>query len=394
MATPSPALPNLPGLTTPDSIQQPSNAKPQGSNVIAFIVGTTAELIKIAPVYHALTARGTKPALWFTAQHVDEVADTLEDLRLPEPDVWMVPRSKARDLETPAQVPAWAAAVAGTAVRRRAELREVLNADGRPPLVIVHGDTFTTPYGSIVGRILKARVAHVEAGMRSGSWLSPFPEELNRRFATRLTDIHFAPTGNEFRNLEKSRGVVVDTGANTVIDAMRDAIRSTQEDLPDRFGVATLHRFELLQRPEKYREALELLRKASSEIPIMYLAGAPERDRIERHQLQNLFDERFRILPKRRYLEFIPLLARASFVVTDSGGLQEECAYLGVPCAIHRERTERHQGIGENIVLTKTRATDLEQFLDSYESMRRPSLVDTHFPSQVIADALAGLGYC
>jgi UDP-N-acetylglucosamine 2-epimerase (non-hydrolysing) len=69
--------------------------------VISFVVDTTAELIKIAPVHHALTARGTKPQLWFSAYPVDEIADVLEDLRLPEPDLWLVPRDEARNIETP-----------------------------------------------------------------------------------------------------------------------------------------------------------------------------------------------------------------------------------------------------------------------------------------------------
>jgi UDP-N-acetylglucosamine 2-epimerase (non-hydrolysing) len=365
--------------------------------VIAFLVGTTAELIKVAPVYHSLVARGTKPLLWFTAQHVDEVPDTLDDLGLPEPDLWMVPRSRARNLETPSQVPAWAAAVARTAVSHRARLREALNADGRPGLVIVHGDTFTTPYGAVIARrLLGARVAHVEAGMRTGSVLTPFPEEINRRIATRLTDVHFAPTPNEVENLRAARGTVVDTGANTVIDAMRLAIDATPvDDVPDEFGLVTLHRFELLQRPEKFRGVLEILREVSEATPLLYLAGAPERERIERHGLHHMFDdEHFIMRPKRRYLAFVPLLARARFVVTDSGGLQEESAYLGVPCAIHRERTERKQGLGENIVLTEMSLDRLRVFLEDPESLRRPSMLDRYHPSEVIAQTLAGLGYC
>jgi UDP-N-acetylglucosamine 2-epimerase (non-hydrolysing) len=155
--------------------------------------------------------------------------------------------------------------VARTALRNRGQLRAALAADGRSPLVVVHGDTFTTPYGALLGRRLGARVAHLEAGMRTRNLLNPFPEEINRRIATRLADIHFAPTAREVENLRGARGVVVDTGANTVIDAMRQAVgAATDDDLPAEFGVATLHRFELLQRPEKFREVLELLRRVAT----------------------------------------------------------------------------------------------------------------------------------
>ncbi|PPK68164.1 UDP-N-acetylglucosamine 2-epimerase [Actinokineospora auranticolor] len=364
--------------------------------MISFIVGTTAELIKIAPVFHAIAERGTEPKIWFTAQHVDEVADVLSDLRLPEPDVWLVPRERAHNLETPAQVPGWAAAVAKSAWTRRSELKAILAADGRPPLVMVHGDTFTTPYGALIGkRVLGARVAHVEAGTRSGSLLSPLPEELNRKIAAKLVDIHFAPTPREVENLRGARGVVVDTEANTAIDAMRLAIgQPVMEGLPERFGLATLHRFELLSRPEKYREALEILREESRKLPVLYMAGAPEREKIERLDLHGLFDEQFQLRPKQRYLKFLPLIARAEYVVTDSGGLQEECGYLGTPCAIHRHRTERHVGIGQNIVLTEMRGDTLREFLADYPSRRGASLMEKYHPSEIIADTLTQLGYC
>ncbi|WP_121001204.1 UDP-N-acetylglucosamine 2-epimerase [Saccharothrix australiensis] len=365
--------------------------------MISFILGTTAELIKIAPVFHAISDRGTKPQIWFTAQHVDHVAETLADLRLPEPAVWLVPKEQAVHIERPAQVPGWAATVLRNAWGRRAELRSILTDDGRPPLVIVHGDTFTTPYGALIGkRILKSRVAHVEAGARSGSLLSPLPEELNRKLAAKIVDLHFAPTAKEVHNLRGARGAVVNTGANTAIDAMRLAIDAEPTfPLPAEFGLATLHRFELVSRADKYREALELLRKASERMPILYLAGPPEQDRIKQYGLGHLFDdERFILKPKLRYLAFLPIMARAKFVVTDSGGLQAECNYLGVPCAIHRERTEDRHGPGTTLLLTGMNGDKLQSFLDDYEAYRLPNRMDQFHPSRIVVDTLSQLGYC
>lgn len=362
--------------------------------MIAFIVGTTAELIKIAPVYHEIRALGGEPRIWFTSQHTTEVPDTLADLGLPEPDQWLAGPSRS-GLESPGQVPGWVWQIARRTVRGRADLRAELVSDGRPGLVVVHGDTFTTLYGSIIGRLLGARVAHVEAGTRSGSLLSPLPEEANRRLAAHLVDLHFAPTQREVDNLRHRGGVVVNTQANTVIDAIRLAMdkQPEPEDGP-RVGLVTLHRFELLQRPEKFAEVLTALQRRSEQLPLVYLAGGPERERIAQGGLEHLFDdEHFRLRPKARYLEFLPMLARAELVVTDSGGLQEECAYLGVPCAIHRERTERHQGLGENIVLTGMQLPVLEAFLDDHEAHRRPSALEKYRPSRQIAETLQTLGY-
>jgi UDP-N-acetylglucosamine 2-epimerase (non-hydrolysing) len=366
--------------------------------VISFILGTTAELIKIAPVYHAIVDRGVRPKIWFTAQHVDEVADVLADLKLPEPDVWLVPKMTASNLESPAQVPGWATQVLRTAWSRRAELRAALAEDGRPPLVLVHGDTFTTPYGALIGKhLLKARVGHIEAGARSGSILSPLPEELNRKATAKIADLHFAPSPREVHNLRHARGIVVDTEANTAIDAMRLVIDEPApiDGLPEKFGLATLHRYELVSRGDKYREALETLREQSEQMPVLYLAGAPERERIRSQGLQGLFDEvNFLLRPKMRYPRFLPLIARAQYVVTDSGGLQAECYYLGVPCAVHRERTESPHQLGETVVLTEMRADALREFLNTHQTRRGESWMEKYHPTEIITQTLTDLGYC
>ena len=364
--------------------------------MIAFIVGTTAELIKVAPVYHELASRGRASEIWYSGQHVDELPGTLADLDLPEPVLWLVPKSKARNLARPADVPRWIARLTTTVVRHRRALARRLNADGTPAVVLVHGDTFTAPIGAVVGRLLGARVGHVEAGLRSGSLVHPFPEELNRRVAGRLVDLHFPPTDAEARNLRRHRGAVVPTGANTVIDAVRYALKNpvqTDVDLPETYAVATLHRFELVRHEDLYRTALETLKEYSTRVPIIYFAGASERERLVQYGLMDLFDgTNLRIEDKLTYVAFLPILARATFVVTDSGGLQEECAHLGIPCAVHRVRTERASGEGINMVLTRFDDTKLRGFLEDYDRYRGEMGIDAFRPSGVIVDALETLG--
>jgi UDP-N-acetylglucosamine 2-epimerase (non-hydrolysing) len=360
--------------------------------LIAFIVGTTAELIKVAGVFHELAGRGRTCEIWYTAQHVDELAETLHDLDLPAPAEWLVPKATATNMARPAQVPGWAARLAGTVWRRRAHLRQRLRSDGTPPVVLVHGDTFTAPLGALIGHALGARVGHVEAGMRSGSLRAPFPEELNRRVAGHLVDIHFAPTETEVRNLRRRRGAVVKTGANTVVDAVRYALaRPTRAavELPEEYAVATLHRFELVRQEALYREVLEILKEYAEKLPIVYFAGASEKERLSQYGLLGLFDgEKFRIEDKLSYINFLPVLAGARFVVTDSGGLQQECGHLGIPCAVHRAYTEVMEGEGERMVLTRLDSDRLRGFLDDYERYRSPGTLDDFRPSAVIGDAL------
>lgn len=359
--------------------------------MIAIIVGTTAELIKVAPVYHELTSRGRSCEFWYTGQHVAELAETLEDLQLPKPAVWLVPEESAINVARTSQVPGWVARLVTTTTRRRRELRRRLASDGRPAIVLVHGDTFTAPIGAVIGRLLGARIGHVEAGMRSGHLFQPFPEEVNRRVAAHLVDVHFAPTQVEAGNLRRRRGVIVTTGANTVIDAVRFALEREAEtplDLPDTYGIATLHRFELVRQEKLYRAVLETLAKYSATCPIVYFAGASERERLREFGLLDLFGDTFRLVDKLSYIEFLPVLARAQFVVTDSGGLQEESYHLGLPCAVHRTHTERMNGEGRSMVLTRYDQRILRDFLVRHDEYTGQRLIDDVHPSRIVADTI------
>lgn len=362
---------------------------------IVIVAGTTAEIIKLSPVMRALRDEGTPYQLWNTAQHVDGLRATLDDLGLPQPDEHFLDPRTQRPLVRSAQVPGWVLRIALHTLRHRRRLRRALHGHGRP-LLVVHGDTFTTVLGALVGRFLGAPVAHVEAGMRSGDLRHPMPEEINRRVVARLARLHFAPTQREVDNLrrERAKGLLVDTGANTAIDALRTMLGAQQPpvELPDEFGLVTLHRFEMLRNSEVFTETLRVL-KESSPLPLVMPAGDTERSRIEELGLTGLFDDRFRLIPKQPYARFLPILARASFVVTDSGGLQQECGILGLPAAIQRDATESHQGLGENLLLTRLDPDRLRAFLADWESYRRPSQLNVFHPTEVIMGCLREQGY-
>lgn len=364
---------------------------------IAFIAGTTAEIIKLAPVIRALEERGEDVEFWNTAFHVGGLPATLTDLGLPQPAVDLVPARHQSDVVRVSQVPGWAIRILWTVLRRRRELRRRLARGHGRPLVVVHGDTFSTVLGALLGRFLRAEVAHVEAGMRTGNIWHPMPEELNRRIVAKIATLHFAPTQHEVEALrrEKAKGPLVDTGANTVIDALRLAIDGDAPaiDLPDEFGLVTLHRFEMLRNGPVFTQTLEVLHEASRDLPLVMPAGNTERNRIEELGLGHLFGDRFRLVDKQPYARFMPLLARASFVVTDSGGLQQECGILGKPAAIHREAVESQQGIGDNLVLTGLDMQVLRDFLGGWRDRARPSLLEQFHPTEVIVAELARAGH-
>lgn len=360
---------------------------------IAFVAGTTAEIIKLAPVMQELRDRGISYHLWSTDQHVSGMRETLDNLGLPQPDRHLLPEGQRSHIAKSRQVPGWVASILLGALRDRRALKADLR-DGTKPIVVVHGDTFTTVLGALIGKLVRARVGHVEAGMRSGDIRHPFPEELNRRIVAQLATLHYAPTAREVANLrrERARGEILDTGANTAVDALRTMLEAAPDEqgLPERFGLVTLHRFELVTDSKAFREILQALSaSATAEQPLLMVAGQAERAKIDELGLGGLFGEHFRLMPKRPYAQFLPLVKAASFVVTDSGGLQQECAVLGKPCAVHRERTESHQGLGENVLLTKLDTGAVKRFIADWESYRHPSTLHVHHPSQRVADSLA-----
>lgn len=361
---------------------------------LVFIAGTTAEVIKLAPVMAQLRTEGVAFEWWSTAQHVMGVDGTLEALGVPPPAVHLVAEGHRRHITAAAQVPGWASRVLWTVLRRRTALRRRLGPG--PRVVVVHGDTFTTVLGAIGGRLLGARVGHVEAGMRTGKLLHPFPEEINRRMVAQLVSVHYAPTQTEAEHIrrEHARGRVIVTGANTAVDALKlvDRERRDEPDLPERFGLVTLHRFELVHDAERLAETVRVLAEHSHDLPMLFVAGQIEKARIHELGLDHLFDGTdLRMIDKRPYAAFMGLLSRADFVVTDSGGLQQECAALGMPCAIHRRAVEERAGLGDNVVLTGLQTDALEQFLLTWPSRRRPATLDDFHPSNIIAADLRSM---
>lgn len=360
--------------------------------MIGVVLGTTGELIKLAPILLALQERGERALVITTAQQVRQLPPFLEDFGLPMPDVWLARGHRGADLEHTWQVPVWAATVAANSLRRRRALKERVDA------IVVHGDTMTTVLGSVLARLLRVPALHVEAGMRSGDWRNPFPEELNRTVAARLVEVHFAPGDRPVRNLRRERvgGRIVDTRQNTIRDAVDLAAAAPSVPgvaLPDEpFGLVSLHRFELIEKPELFRPVLEILHEHSRTQPLLFVDHSVTAAAIERHGLDHLFDDRFRRIPRLRYFPFISLLQASRFLVTDSGGCQEECAFLGHPALIHRAVSEHDTGLDTCVVLSKMDLGVLRAFLADPDRYRVPAPAPEATPTQIIMGELERMG--
>ncbi|WP_024287594.1 UDP-N-acetylglucosamine 2-epimerase [Cellulomonas sp. KRMCY2] len=355
--------------------------------MIVFCYGTTAEAIKLGPVMSRLTERGVAFEQWVTLQQAATVLDSLPALGIPTPDRVLAVGRSGRPLSGPLDVVVWFARIAWWAMRRRRALRAQL---GRGSVIVVHGDTMTSVVGALLARFLRVDSAHVEAGLRSGNWRHPFPEELDRRIVGRLATVHYAPTEVAAGHLTGRRNVVM-THGNTVVDAVLDRRRDATAAPDNPYGVVLLHRFEFLSNSGLVRKTLQCIVDDSPVRLVMVV------DDLARHSLQDalatLPTEKVTIVDKLPHAQFAPLIAQAAFIVTDSGGVQEEAAFLGVPTLVHRRATERDEGLGANVVLSGWDLPVLAAFLHEHAAYRREPTSLEHSPSDAVVQDLVDRGY-
>lgn len=305
---------------------------------IACVLGTRPEVVKMAPVIAAL-ARDPRftPVVVNTGQHRELLAETMALFRI-VPDV-------ALDLMQPGQ------RLAGFFGRCVAALDTTL-AEIAPVAVVAQGDTSTVLAAALCSFYQDRPFCHVEAGLRTGDFRNPFPEEMNREIATRFATLHFAPTTAARANLLAERvadAAIVVTG-NTVIDALLivRAMRiphGIERDRSRRLIVVTAHRRENFGAP--LRGMLRALKRIAARWPdveIVYPAHPnPEVRRAIAEEIGA--DGRVRIVEPLGYGPFVTLLDEATLILTDSGGIQEEAPALGKPVLVLRDETERPEAI-------------------------------------------------
>lgn len=364
--------------------------------VIIVIYGTSGELIKIAPLLKKLEGSITIN----TNQQPHQVGAILEETALPKPTHTVSNGFRGNELSKIWQLLAWFPATVWNLARITPGIRREIRADKHPPLVVVHGDTMTTVIGALYGRLNGFKVAHIEAGLRSHDWRNPFPEEIDRLITSRLARIHFSPGDVPVKNLrdDGAKGEVINTQLNTVLDSMLMArsgvIGHGVKGLPKKYGVVSIHRNELMAKPDVLKQLIETLDRYSSKTPLVFLDHPVTKARLTELGYDRLFTKKeFIRVPKQSYFKFMKLLAKADFVVTDSGGLQEECAYINTPCLLHRLATEREEGLGANVLLSKFDDGVVRGFMDDPSKFKGVAAKDEFSPTDVILNYLKTNSY-
>ena len=235
-------------------------------------------------------------------------------------------------------------------------------------LLVIHEDTLTALLGAFAAYFSRINSVHLEAGLRSGSIFDPFPEEITRRLISRVASYHLVPGDQYAQNLIKSgirNDSILSTRYNTSLD---NSLINEPSVLKTSCAIITLHRNEIYS---KSQEILYLLKSISvySKVPIVVFGDARSFEFLT--NIRPLESNNIRFLSKVTYIEFMKYLKAAEFIITDSGGLQEEAAYLGIPCLILRNFTERHDGLNENIVISNFNSDITLNFIQNYKRFKR-----------------------
>jgi len=359
----------------------------RGSLKIVNVVGGRPNFVKIAPILEAMAeVPAIVPSLVHTGQHYDQEMSRVffEDLKIPEPDFFLGVGSGTHAQQTALVM---------------LEFEKVLEQE-RPDLVVVVGDVNSTLACALVAAKLLIPVAHVESGLRSFD--RTMPEEINRILTDHLSDYLFTPSEDANENLlrEGIAAVNIHLAGNVMIDTLKRyegvaRAKRAAEALglsPRGYAVLTLHRPSNVDDPKTFAGLLDGLEGILPRLPIVF----PIHPRSRRRLLEFGLDARIGSLRNLQlcdpvgYLTFLSLMLDSRFVMTDSGGIQEETTALGIPCLTLRENTERPVTVrmGTNVVVGTRPERIVAEVRRILEEDRRngetPPLWDGHTAPRIV----------
>lgn len=314
---------------------------------IMSVFGTRPEAIKMAPLVKMLEKdEYFDSKVLVTAQHRQMLDSVLEIFEIhPDFDLDIMKHGQS---------------ITDITSRILYGVSDVIKNQFRPDLILVHGDTSTSFSAALAGFYEKVPIAHVEAGLRTGNIYSPYPEEMNRRLIGTIATYHFAPTKNNYDNLIRENideKHIVITG-NTVIDALHSVIDKNYDfsgkdfdgiDFTKKVILMTCHRRENWGKPmDDIFEAVNDIASEMDEIQTVYPVHLnPD---IVQKANRILTSKNIKLIKPLEYVEFANLIDKSYFVITDSGGLQEEAPSLGKPVLVLRTETERPEAVDAGTV--------------------------------------------
>lgn len=354
---------------------------------ILCVAGARPNFAKVTPVIDAVEARGSETIFVHTGQHYDPAMSqqVIDELGLRPPDHHLGVGSGSHAEQTSAVMVGF----------------EALVDETEPDAVVVVGDVNSTMACAVVGAKAGVPVAHVEAGLRSRDW--SMPEEINRVVTDRVSDLLLAPSADACDNLraEGASPSAIHLVGNVMIDTLlanlaRARARPTLTHLgldSGGYALVTLHRPTNVDDPAALDALMGALGQIAQSLPVIFPAHPRTSARLSSEDVPR----GVRLIEPAGYLDFLALQAGARLVLTDSGGVQEETAALGVPCLTVRDATERPTTVTEGtnrVIGTDPGAVvdEARRVLDDPPAPRRPQLWDGHAGERVADSLLAVLG--
>ena len=355
---------------------------------LALIVGARPNFMKAAPLMREL---GRFPdrfstLLIHTGQHYDHKLSQLffEELGMARPDIYLGVGSGSHAEQT---------------AKIMVELERVF-IEQKPDMVVVFGDVNSTMAASLVAAKLCIKIAHVEAGLRSFD--PAMPEEINRIVTDRLSDYmfvtepsgltHLASEGVDKRKIFYTGNIMIDSLAGSLSAAKKSTILTDLNLTPKKYAVMTLHRPSNVDNPEILLSILKAVMSVGDTVPVVFPCHPRTQKELAKHNLSlSATSGPIRLIEPLGYLDFLRLQSECYFVLTDSGGVQEETTYLQIPCVTMRENTERPVtvDVGSNILV----GPNPEKMLDAvkvilagkHKQGKIPELWDGHTAERIVA---------
>ena len=363
---------------------------------VYFYIGTEAELIKLFPVIVQCMEMNLSVTL--ISNHQNNLRESiLYDGKIKENMYFLPKRAPVIPLMLigfwgrSLWLALWALA---TIVTTYKFLGATKKEENLLPLLVVHGDTISTVIGAFCGKLLGYKIFHIESGLTSRKLLNPFPEEIDRRLAGKLGDTFFCPTQLAYSSMQIStKQKKIFTHGNTMWEMLQygngkhNSVYKNQE-----YFILVIHRQETLANKNLFFNIIKkIAENKDPQIKCIFILHFPTRKFLESEsrmeELKSLTN--WVLLDRLPFFEFVELLQNAKYVLTDGGTNQEECFYLGIPCYILRENTERNEGINHNVVLRANFLEGIPEFMKSFLEFKREPVQFPILPSKIIATEIA-----
>lgn len=348
---------------------------------VYIFMGTTAEFIKLAPVIKEFKKRKIKFKIITSGQNKVNFEDLAGYLGLIKADIALKEKSPKSSLFL---FFIWTIkTLFGGLISLYPEFKGL---NKKNSYFIVHGDTISSTIGSLIGKIYRLKLVHIESGLRSFNFFEPFPEEICRFINMHLADILFCPNEWSVNNIKHLAGTKVNTKQNTLIETFLWA-KNTYRDLSfikkfKNYYILYIRRQEHIYFQKEWTKKIiaTIVENADKSLNCLFTINILNAELVPSGKVTKI--------PKLPYVDFMKLMMNAQFIATDGCTNQEEAYYMGIPLLSLRNLTERQEGLGENIVISKGNMNIIKDFLKNYNKYKRRPVVVEQQPSKIIVDYL------